>query len=290
MQSMQRTQELLLHHLRSLEGMVCGEGRRLPRPVYPYSDGPSEDFDPYPWYPPWSQAPQQRGHTSFMSSPPPVGRTAPLVPPVAPPVQTPEAPVPQFQGTVPNPAAPVPEATPTAPLSQAILTPATPIRRLSQTTPTPAASLPQTTPSTASTRSPLSPTDLNLPVLPSHHRPPLPLSRQNEGNAMASAAIEDWPGRRSITQVIESNHKLAKASTLAMRVAREAVFGDKIMKQCTVMGGRGLPGLPRKELYSLKNALFDLFPSFWNCPEEFESLWSGCIDAIGQACKRLRKQ
>ena len=76
MQSMQRTQELLLHHLRSLEGMVCGEGRRLPRPVYPYSDGPSEDFDPYPWYPPWSQAPQQRGHTSFMSSPPPVGRTA----------------------------------------------------------------------------------------------------------------------------------------------------------------------------------------------------------------------
>ena len=108
---------------------------------------------------------------------------------------------------------------------------------------------------------------------------------------MPSAAIQSWPQRLSISQVIEKNHKLAKASkigTLAMKVAREAVFGDRVMKQCTAMGGRGLPGLPREELFRIKSALFDLFPSYWRCPEEFESLWSCCVDSIGQACKRLR--
>ena len=29
-----------------------------------------------------------------------------------------------------------------------------------------------------------------------------------------------------------------------MKIAREAVFGEAIMKKCTALGGRGLPGLP----------------------------------------------
>lgn len=130
-----------------------------------------------------------------------------------------------------------------------------------------------------------------LPSLPSHHSP-LPIaSWQKVENTLPSSAIKDWPGKKTVKVVVEQNHKLAntsRVSTLAVRIAREAVYGEKLMKQCTVFGGRDLPGLPREELFHLKKVIFDLFPAFWKNPEDFESVWSGCIDAIGQACKRLR--
>jgi hypothetical protein len=91
--------------------------------------------------------------------------------------------------------------------------------------------------------------------------------------------------------VIEANHRLtkvSKASTLAVKIAKDAVFGEALMKKCTTMGVRQLPGLPRKELYDIKKAIFDLFPSFWKNLEEFEGVWAICVDAIGQLCKRLR--
>ena len=126
--------------------------------------------------------------------------------------------------------------------------------------------------------------------LPSHHRPPLPIPSYD--NALPSSAIEDWPGKKSIMEVIEQNHKLAKvsrASTLSVKIARHAVFGESLMKKCTALGGRELPGLPRQELYTIKRAIFDLFPSYWKNVEDFEAVWTGCIDGIGQLCKRLRK-
>ena len=78
-----------------------------------------------------------------------------------------------------------------------------------------------------------------------------------------------------------------KAPTLAVKLAREAFFGDDLMGQCTVMGCREYPGLPSAELCRLKETLFSQFPAFWNNPVDFEGVWASCVDAIGQACKRF---
>ena len=91
--------------------------------------------------------------------------------------------------------------------------------------------------------------------------------------------------------MVEQNHKLAKvskASTLAVKIAVDAVFGVDLMKKCTALGGRELPGLPRVELYQIKQAIYDLFPSYWRNSADFEVVWAACVDAIGQKCKRLR--
>ena len=103
--------------------------------------------------------------------------------------------------------------------------------------------------------------------------------------------IEEWPNKKGIDEVIEDNHKLAKvskASTLAVKIAVDAVFGSSLMKKCTALGGRDLPGLPRAELYKIKQAIYNLFPSYWKNTTEFEAVWTNCVEAIGQKCKRLR--
>ena len=126
-------------------------------------------------------------------------------------------------------------------------------------------------------------------VVPSHHRPPRPIKESNA--ALPSSFIKPWGDQKTIHEVIEANHKLSKVSkvsTLAVKIARDAVFGEAVMRKCTAMGNRELPGLPRKELFEVKTALFDLFPSYWRSSEEFETVWATCIESIGQACKRLR--
>ena len=80
----------------------------------------------------------------------------------------------------------------------------------------------------------------------------------------------------------------SKVGTLAVKLAREALFGDKVMHKCTVMGERGLPGLRAAELMELKKILFKQFPQLWASRHEFEALWKVSVDSLGQACKRLR--
>lgn len=82
----------------------------------------------------------------------------------------------------------------------------------------------------------------------------------------------------------------SKVGTLSVKLARQAFFGDHVMKQCTVQGVRDFPGLPSSELGELKQTIFQLFPHYWSNPSEFESVWSTCIESIGQACKRLRSK
>ena len=105
--------------------------------------------------------------------------------------------------------------------------------------------------------------------------------------ALSSTSIQE--SLSDIDDVIASylNLKGAKLPTLAMKLAKEAVFGEKIMKQCTLLGGRGLPGLPTAELNNLKEILFRHSPQFWGNTAEFKSVWSDCIESIGQARKRL---
>ena len=80
----------------------------------------------------------------------------------------------------------------------------------------------------------------------------------------------------------------SKVGTLAVKLAKEALFGDKVLIKCTVMGERGLPGLPATELMELKKILFREFPHLWASRHEFEALWKVSVDSLGQACKRLR--
>jgi len=62
----------------------------------------------------------------------------------------------------------------------------------------------------------------------------------------------------------------SKIATLAVKLAKEAIFGDKILVQCTVVGEQTLPG-PVKEVNKLKIVLFRQFPQYWKAKHEFES-------------------
>ena len=73
---------------------------------------------------------------------------------------------------------------------------------------------------------------------------------------------------------------------LAITLAREAMFGNDIMAECTPIGTKNKKALPQKELYQIKLAIFQLFPNFWLEPERFEGVWRVCHTAIQQACGR----
>lgn len=96
---------------------------------------------------------------------------------------------------------------------------------------------------------------------------------------------------RSIQEVLEENinsRTESCAGKLCQRLAREAVFGEDVMKQCTPYGTREYPGLPRAELYELKMIMFNQFPRFHRCPSLFEDVWKKCIGSVEQACRRSR--
>ena len=48
----------------------------------------------------------------------------------------------------------------------------------------------------------------------------------------------------------------SKIATLAVKIAKEAIFGDKILVRCTVLGEQVYPGLPVQEVNELKTASF----------------------------------
>ena len=62
--------------------------------------------------------------------------------------------------------------------------------------------------------------------------------------------------------VLHKHKKLACASqvgTLAVKLAKQAYFGEMVMVQCIVAGDRGSPGLPTAELQQLKTT-FSVLP------------------------------
>ena len=94
-----------------------------------------------------------------------------------------------------------------------------------------------------------------------------------------------------IADTIQRHIKLktkSKASTLAVKLARDSIFGIKVLHMCTVAGGRGLPALPVAEVRKLKETIFHLFPDYWNNSIEFKPLWMKCIDSVNQCRKALR--
>ncbi len=75
---------------------------------------------------------------------------------------------------------------------------------------------------------------------------------------------------------------------MSVKLARETYFGPTVMAQCTVLGFRQLKALPLAELNCLKQTMFTQFPEFWGSPEDFESLWSVCVDSLNKACISAR--
>ena len=110
------------------------------------------------------------------------------------------------------------------------------------------------------------------------------------GTKYFSASAINRSNLKDAHQVIAANKKLcvpARASTLAVKLAREAVFGDETLAMCTVAGERGgFMALPVEEMKVLKTTMLHLFSAV--TPVEFETIWKECNDAIGQACKRAR--
>ena len=152
-----------------------------------------------------------------------------------------------------------------------------------------------------------SPTNHNSPLTPSHgfnSRPqtnrqsfesahpqysldshePFPI--KSTGHNLPSSEI-DKAELQPVETILRKFPKLqceSKIGTLAIKLAKVAIFGDKVLFKCTVMGERELPGLPAAELMELKRILFRLFLNFWVSRHEFEPLWKVYVDALGQAC------
>ena len=113
---------------------------------------------------------------------------------------------------------------------------------------------------------------------------------RNARNALPSTDINKQ-SLRSIQEVLEENINLRTescAGKLCQKLAREAIFGEDVMKQCTPYGTREYPGLPHAELYELKMIMFNQFPRFHRCPSLFEAVWKKCIGSVEQACRRSR--
>ena len=162
----------------------------------------------------------------------------------------------------------------------------------SQTSPT---SRPQTSstprPQTSSTPwSQTSSTPRPLDHLSPLAQPPPNLPIGEIVNALPSSAINK-DSLSGIEEIIDRYPKLqilCKAGSLACKLAREAIFGEEVLKQCTPKGNWNLPGLPSKELEELKRVMFTQYPQLWRTPVEFEPVWQRCLEAVQQASKCLR--
>ena len=121
---------------------------------------------------------------------------------------------------------------------------------------------------------------------------PLPIAPRNSRRAELPSSDINRAKLKSVHDVLQKYSTLkqeSKIGTLAVKLAREAIFGDDILKLCTPRGWNDMPALPQKELNHLKAVLFEQFPCFRSCPEQFEKLWATAQTSLAQACKRLRK-
>jgi hypothetical protein len=97
----------------------------------------------------------------------------------------------------------------------------------------------------------------------------------------------------SIAEVIGKYPRLLskdKASRLAIKMARESVFGEETMRCSTVRGTRDLPALNSDGMDAIRNALYTRLPISCNSQAEFDDVWKCCVAAVGQSCKSLRKK
>ena len=157
-----------------------------------------------------------------------------------------------------------------------------------------------------------SPFPLHIPFLPSHPSSNLATSVDNQGhppcqsieqhspihlpplNAKIIALPSEEIPREKLASIPRTLKKYsgmrteAKIGMLVVKLAREAIFGDKIMKKYMPRGWKDFPALPQEELALLKRTIYKQFPRFWSCPKRFEQKSAVAQEALAQACKHLR--
>ena len=103
----------------------------------------------------------------------------------------------------------------------------------------------------------------------------LPPVSSSSGCVYLLSSSIDKTTLHDVDQVVNENIKLKnkdKAATLCQILARQCFFGKEVMGRCTPGGKQGF-GLPREELYAPKQTMFDMFPKYKDCPEQFEPIW-----------------
>ena len=84
-------------------------------------------------------------------------------------------------------------------------------------------------------------------------------------------------------------HVESKVGMLAVKLRKEAYFGEDVLVQCTVSGYHELRAIPLDELNKLKQTLLQQFLNYWSTPEEFECVWERAAESIGLCVKGLPK-
>ena len=87
---------------------------------------------------------------------------------------------------------------------------------------------------------------------------PSPVQAKPGNKTLPFSAINKLKLITTVNDILMKHPKLRcnrKIGTLTVKLAREAIFGEDIMAQCTVAGERGLPGLPTAEFQQLKQIL-----------------------------------
>lgn len=105
------------------------------------------------------------------------------------------------------------------------------------------------------------------------HNPTLPSSIEKQKLLSIEVIIAKYPGGRANLQ---GESKLAK----------EAIFRAQVMKQCTPIGSRELPGLPANEL---KKSMFMQFSQYWNSRGGPEDFLGADFEMEGSKCFSMRQ-
>ena len=95
----------------------------------------------------------------------------------------------------------------------------------------------------------------------------------------------DTEGLTTIKDIIEQYGTYVQRredGLLALMLARDAVFGQNVMSQCTPVGMRKKHALPQWELYKIKTAIFQHHPECWILLTSFEKIWKRCLVSIQQ--------
>ena len=122
--------------------------------------------------------------------------------------------------------------------------------------------------------------------------PQLSMSSSSASNEPPPTST-NTPALIPVHQVIASNQTLIqkkKWKTLAQTIARESIFGAKVMAKCTPTGCGVTGKAPKEGLKRLKEEMFKLFPEYQGCPKQFEPTWRDCKRTVEQCCGRLRRK
>jgi len=69
---------------------------------------------------------------------------------------------------------------------------------------------------------------------------------------------------RRYSHLIRRGASVKNISMLCVKLAKEAILGEEVIRRCTPGGTHDLPGLPYKELYDLKTIILKQYPSTGN--------------------------